>query len=155
MKALRACGETHHRRGRKYGGSRGGGEGRTARLVLSWPGVGSQGGAGGQLTTDSCSSCCPSSPSRGRQSRSTRAVAGAETKQIVCFDAKIRKDHNDKNVLNRQFVNLVAMIHAGSTTVCGVSSLVDDVKQEELQKALRYVTSLLQFMYLLKLYCFL
>ena len=82
-------------------------------------------------------------------------INGAETKQIVCFDAKIRKDHNDKNVLNRQFVNLVAMIHAGSTTVCGVSSLVDDVKQEELQKALRYVTSLLQFMYLLKLYCFL
>jgi len=56
-------------------------------------------------------------------------INGAETKQIVCFDAKIRKDHNDKNVLNRQFVNLVAMIHAGSTTVRGVSSLVDDVKQ--------------------------
>ena len=82
MKALRACGETHHRRGRKYGGSRAGGEGRTPRLELSRPGVGSQAGAGGQLTADSSSSG-PSSPSSARQSRSTRAVTRTENKTNI------------------------------------------------------------------------
>ena len=57
-------------------------------------------------------------------------------KSLVEYVAKIQKDIKGKYQLMKQFVTLITMIHVGpSSCYSGISSLIDDIDQEELRKS--------------------
>ena len=57
-------------------------------------------------------------------------------KSLVQYVAKIQKDIKGKYQLMKQFVSLITMIHVSpSSCYSGISSLVDDIDQEELRKS--------------------
>ena len=57
-------------------------------------------------------------------------------KSLVQYVAKIQKDIKGKYLLMKQFVSLITMIHVSpNSCYSGISSLIDDIDQEELRKS--------------------